>query len=106
MQTPTLQNLEGQKVTQAARIHDYVQLAFGSDVGVSIYNDVTLTPDMDLSLLLGHRLELVSQSDMNIELAFSNGLILKIDLHPQAAHGPEVLELNRKGFPSVVWNQV
>lgn len=104
MQTPALQSLEGQEVTQATKIHDYVQIAFGEDVGLSIYNDITLEPDMDISDLLRRRVESVRQTDGNIELQFSGGVILRIDLHPQASYGPEVLELNRKGFPSVVWS--
>ena len=87
------------------RVHDYIQLAFGSDVGISIYNDITLAPNLDLDLLLGRQLGLVSDSDRNITLSFSGGLLLQIDLHPQAAYGPEVLELNRKGFPTVIMNQ-
>jgi len=104
MQTPALQSLEGQEVTKAIKIHDYVQIAFGDDVGLSIYNDVTLEPDMDISRLLGRRFESACQTGRNIDLLFSGGVILHIDLHPQASYGPEALELNRKGFPPVVWS--
>jgi hypothetical protein len=104
MQTPALQSLEGREVTRAAKVHDYVQIAFGDDVGISIYNDITLEPALDISSLLGRRVESTSQSERNIDLLFSGGITLHIDLHPQASYGPEVLELNRKGFPPVVWN--
>jgi hypothetical protein len=104
MQTPALQTLEGQNVTQATKIHDYVQIAFGDDVGLSIYNDITLQPDLDILSLVGRRLEFAAQTDRYIDLLFSDGVIVRIDLHPQTSHGPEVFELNRKGFPTVVWN--
>ena len=104
MQTPALQSLEGHEVTQATKVHDYVQIAFGADVGLSIYNDITLEPEADIAALVGRRFESANQSDRYIDLLFSGGVILHIDLHPQASYGPEVLELNRKGFPSVVWS--
>lgn len=104
MQTPALQSLEGRVITQVTKIHDYVQIAFGDDIGLSIYNDITLEPALDISALMGRRFESVSQSERSIDLMFSGGMVLHIDLHPQASYGPEVLELNRKGFPPVVWS--
>jgi len=104
MQTPALQSLEGREVTRAAKVHDYVQIAFGDDVGLSIYGDITLEPDVEISALLGRRFQSASQSKANIDLLFSGGVVLHIDLHPQASYGPEVFELNRKGFPSVIWS--
>ena len=103
MQTPALQSLEGEEVTRATKVHDYIQISFGDDVGISIYNDVIFEPDVDISVLLGRILEAVSQTEENINFLFSGGVTLHIDLHSQASYGPEVLELNRKGFPSVVW---
>jgi hypothetical protein len=104
MQTPALHTLEGQKVTRATKVHDYLQIAFGDDVGLSIYNDITLEPDVDVSELVGRQLESVIQMERNIDFLFSGGMLLHIDLNPQASYGPEILELNRKGFPPVVWS--
>jgi hypothetical protein len=106
METPVLQTLEGRKVTQAIKVHDYVQIAFGDDVGLSIYNDIILEPDVDISDLLGRQLESTIQTERRINFRFSGGVLLQIDLHPQASHGPEILELNRKGYPSIVWPQM
>jgi hypothetical protein len=103
MQAPALQSLEDHEVTRATRVHDYVQIAFGDDVGLSIDNDFTVNPDLDISSLLGRRLKSAAQTEKSIDLVFSGGMLLHIDLQPLAWHGPEALELNRKGFPTVVW---
>lgn len=103
MTTP-LHALEGLKVTKAAIVHDYVQLAFGDEIGISIYNKLELSPDARLEDLISKIVLRVEESPNSIEIRFLDGAILAIDLHRQAYRGPEALELNRAGHPPIVWN--
>jgi hypothetical protein len=99
-----LNTLEKKQVTTANMVHDYAQISFGDEIGISIYNDFSLSHDKEISFLIGKTLESVDETSRYIEFLFSGGICLRVDLHPQASHGPEALELNRKNLPTVIWN--
>jgi len=103
MTTP-LHALVGLKVTKATIVHDYAQLAFGDEIGISIYNEFELSPDVRLEDLISKTVLRVEESSNSIEISFLDGVKLAIDLHRQAYRGPEALELNRTGHPTIVWN--
>lgn len=103
--TSPLTCIEGLIVTEAEEVHDYLQLAFGDQIGLSIYNEVSLTPEsMRWEQLVGNTVLSVAEEDSFIELTFLDGVRICIDMRPQAWHGPEALQLNRQGQPTVIWN--
>jgi hypothetical protein len=99
-----LQTLEGHSVTVAVRVEDYIQIAFGDEVGISIYNDFRMDPKVDLSQLIGKTLDRAYETETHITFRFSGPVMLVIDLSPEASHGPEIMQMNRRGEPTVVWN--
>ncbi len=97
--------IEGLTVTEAEAVHDYVQLAFGREIGISIYNEMDISPkSVGVGALIGKLVLAVTERADAIEIKFADGTLLKIDLHPQAYRGPEALQLNRAGYPPVIWN--
>jgi hypothetical protein len=99
-----LETLEGHSITEAIGVEDYIQIAFGDEVGISIYNDFHFDPKIDLSQLVGRTLDHASQNEKCITFRFSDPVILVVDLSSEASHGPEIMEMNRRGEPTVVWN--
>ena len=105
MSTSPLHEIEGLTVTSAEVVHDYVQLAFGDEIGLSIYNPIAITPQsISVDKLIGRIVVSASESADAIELAFSDGVFIKVDMREQAYQGPEALQLDRKGLPIVIWN--
>lgn len=100
-----LQTLLGLTVTDTTIIHDYIQIGFGRDVGITIYNNWRIQPETAaLQDLVGSRvIEAVSEA-LAIVLTLDNGTTLMVDLAYDAWHGPEALILYRAGLPTVVWN--
>ena len=103
--TSPLHNLEGLTVTKVVEIHDYVQLHFGDDVGISIYNEIETHPGSTaIAEFVGRIMSGVVERDNEIEFTFLDGAKIRIDMHPEACRGPEALELHRHGHPTVIWN--
>ena len=91
-------------MTEALKVHDYVQLLFEKDLSLNIYNVLRLCNDDDLRALNGATLLKVEEKPETLIFSFSNGQRLAIDLGDDAYNGPEALELNVPGQPTVVWN--
>jgi hypothetical protein len=102
--TSQLDILVGMVVTEALKVHDYVQLLFEKDISLNIYNALRLCNDDDLRTLKGATLLKVEEKPETLIFYFSNGKHLDIDLCDDAYNGPEALELNVPGQPAVVWN--
>jgi len=102
--TSQLDVLVGMVVTDALQVHDYVQLLFEKDVSLNIYNGWRLCNGDDLRALNGATLLTVEEKQAKLIFSFSNGKGLDIDLCDDAYNGPEALELNIPGQPTVVWN--
>jgi len=103
--TSPLHNLEGLTVTKVVEIHDYVQLHFGDEIGLSIYNEMQTSPrSTGVAKFVGKTVTAVNESDDMIEIRFLDGSKVIVDMHRQAYRGPEALELNRRGQPPVIWN--
>ena len=96
--------LVGMVVTDVLKVHDYVQLLFEKDISLNIYNVLRLYNDDDLRALNGATLLTVEEKPDTLIFSFSNGKHLDIDLGDDAYNGPEALELNIPGQPTVVWN--
>jgi hypothetical protein len=96
--------LVGMVVTDALKVHDYVQLLFAKDISLNIYNELRLFNGDDLKVLNGATLLKVEEKQDKLIFYFSNGKRLDIDLGDDAYNGPEALELNIPGQPTVVWN--
>lgn len=92
-------------VTEAEVVHDYVQLAFGDEIGISIYNEMEISPfSIRVDALIGKVVASVLELDNSIKIQFVDETQITIDMHRQAYRGPEALELYRQGLPVVVWN--
>ena len=102
--TSQLDVLVGTVVTEALRVHDYVQLLFEKDISLNIYNAWRLFNDDDLRTLNGATLLKVEEKPETLIFFFSHGQRLDIDLGDDAYNGPEALELNVPGQPTMVWN--
>ncbi|MEA2795507.1 MAG: hypothetical protein QOI87_2887 [Bradyrhizobium sp.] len=98
-----IQILKGLKVTKVEIVHDYVQLAFGDEIGISVYNEMDISPKIPLERLVSKTVISVKESVNSIDIDFADGIKLTIDMRPQAYQGPEAIELNRVGFPPVIW---
>jgi len=104
MKSP-LHILEGLTVTNSVKVHDYVQLRFGDEIGLSIYNEIEFTPPSTvIAGLAGKRVSVVTERENAIEIRFLDGCRISIDMHREAFCGPEALQLNRRGHPPVIWN--
>jgi hypothetical protein len=100
-----LQELRGLTVTGNTAIHGYIQLGFGKEVGVSIYNDWSITPEsMALEQLIGKTIGSIIEESTSITIAFLDGPKPIIDMTRQGYNGPEALQFNRKGKPIVIVN--
>ncbi len=93
----------GLKVSKFVRVHDYVQLLFGENISITIFNDF-MTNVGDMSLLEGRCLLEVEESAEQLVFYFSEAARLTVDLSDQAYHGPEAVAMHRKGKPTIVWN--
>ena len=102
--TSQLDVLVGRVVTDALKVCDYVQLLFEKDISLNIYNALWLCNGDDLGVLNGATLLKVEEKPDKLIFHFSNGKHLDIDLDDDAYNGPEALELNVPGQPTVVWN--
>jgi len=102
--TSHLDILVGLVVTDVLKVHDYVQLLFEKDISLNIYNAWRLCNSADLRVLNGATLLKVEEKPETLIFFFSHGKRLDIDLCDDAYNGPEALELNIPGQPTVVWN--
>ena len=102
--TSRLDVLVGMVVTDALKVYDYVQLLFEKDISLNIYNTLLLCNGDDLRVLKGATLLKVEEKLEKLIFSFSNGTRLDIALCDDAYNGPEALELNIPGQPTVVWN--
>jgi len=100
-----LESLLGMAVTQAEIVHDYLQLRFGIGTGMSIYNKWNFVPDTAaLHDLVGHHVTAVHSSADEVVFDFDNEARLVVDLSAIAWKGPEAIQLDRLGLPTVIWN--
>ena len=105
MANSALQCLVGEAVTDAVRVHDYVQLAFGTVAGLSIYNDFEVMPEHSrIEELVGLTIAAVTSNEDEAVMLFERGLSLRVNLRASAFHGPEAMQLNRPGHSTFVWN--
>ena len=102
--TSQINVLVGMVVTDALQVHDYVQLLFEKDISLNIYNAWQMCNGDDLRALNGATLLTVEDKLDQLIFSFSHGTCLDIDLCDDAYNGPEALELNIPGQPTVVWN--
>jgi hypothetical protein len=96
--TSKLDALVGMAVTDVLKVHDYVQLLFEKDIAWRLYNS------NNLRALNGATLLMVEEKPDTLIFSFSNGQRLDVNLCDAAYSGPEALELNVPGQPTVVWN--
>ena len=97
--------IEGLTVTRSNTVYDYVQLSFGKEIGISIYNEINISLEsISVAVLVGRVVTTVTDHENAIEIKFFDGTQLTIDMHRQAYRGPEALELHRYGHPPVIWN--
>lgn len=99
-----LECLIGEVVTDAATVDDYAQLAFGTDTGLSIYNDFKVVPERSsLAELVGLKVVSVALTETEAVIRFEKSSLTG-DLRAPAFRGPEAMQLHRTGHSPVVWN--
>lgn len=104
MESPLL-DIEGHCVTNVTLVHDYAQISFGANVGLSIYNEFSVLPEcLNIFDLDGKFVVAVMQSKDRITIFFSENIKIEVDMRSCAYNGPEALQLNRQGEPPVIWN--
>ena len=99
-----LEVLVGLSVTGVLKIHDYVQLFFEQDITLNIYNDYRLENSADIMSLKDAKVEKIEERQDELILYFLEAKHLHIDLRDEAYNGPEALQLNVPGEPTVIWN--
>lgn len=86
-------------------MHDYVQLAFGNEVGISIFNEMKINPgSVSVDNLVGKIVAWVKETESLIEINFADRARIDVDMRSIAYRGPEALVLHHQGLPTVVWN--
>jgi hypothetical protein len=99
-----LDEIVGQTVTDAKRVHDYIQLGFGEKIGLSVYNDIHMLPaGASIDDLTGKMVISVDEKQDSVEIRFLDKTAFIIDMRDQAFHGPEAIQLNRVGQTPVIW---
>lgn len=105
MDEKALSSLTGKTLTEVAKLHDYVQFAFGQQTRLSVYNPVHACPgSFNSEALIGKRVASIDSNETQIVIAFENGVRLEIDMRPESFRGPEAMQLDRDGLPTIVWN--
>ena len=101
-----LKVLEGRTVSKAIRVEDYIQLHFEPQTSLNIYNRFTVSglDKGDIATLSGATVREIIERPKDVVLRFTNGAEILIDLRDKAYTGPEAMELNLPGEPTVVWN--
>jgi hypothetical protein len=95
--------LAGMMVYEACYVHNYVQLGFDPDHGLTINNKFELVGAEHIGHLVGKRLKSFSSISDRIVLEFEGQAQLIIDLRENAWRGPEALELHGPNNLIVVW---
>jgi hypothetical protein len=72
---------------------------------MSIFNDWHLVPrTLSLHDLIGQAVTAVHSNPDAISIILGDVGRLFVDLSSDAWHGPEAIQLDRAGFPTVIWN--
>ena len=86
------------------RIHDYVQLVFDGGAILNIYDLSQIPNELGLKTFTGKIVRSVNESKQKFVLLFDDSSRLEVDLQNTGFTGPERMELNVPGRPTVVWN--
>ena len=78
MENP-LRIIEGMIVTEADTVHDYVQLAFGREIGISIYNNMEILPgSISLGTLVGKSVSRTDVGDVPVDVEIGRQALLTL----------------------------
>ncbi|WP_193368230.1 hypothetical protein [Pelagibius marinus] len=100
-----LQMLRAAAVTEVVELHDYIQLAFSNDYGLSIYNDFAIKPEgRRLHDLQSKTVDRIVEAEDEVVLCFGGDLELSVCLRDECWHGPEAMQLNTPTGQVVIWN--
>lgn len=103
MRTVLSQALQGLAVTEARTVGDYLRLAFGDRVRLSVFNVFTLMPAGTVGALVGKIVAVIDEAPTSIAIRFLDGDQIVIDMTPAGYRAPEAIMLHRVGQPMVVW---
>lgn len=100
-----LEALVGRSIRRVDQLHGYVQLPCDLGVILSIYNEFSArgTDEAGLDALVGTTITQVSEGSESAVIWFGTGATISVDLRDTAYRGPEAMNLNVPGEPTVVW---
>ena len=99
-----LSDLVTLSVQSTEQIHDYFQIVFSDGSGLSVYNDHFFT-GCTLESITGSSVSSVLESPEEVVIDFSGRGSLSVGLKDNDyVSGPEAMQLNRPGKPTVIWN--
>lgn len=103
--TSRLAPLEGQVVSTAAEVEDYLQLHFRDGACLNIFNPFSLSGALSTAVeaLAERSLTTVTERAESVTLRFDDGSTIVVDMRDEAYRGPEALELRVPGKSIVVW---
>ena len=104
--TSRLDILKGRPIRNVIRHSDYLQLFLEQGVTLNIYNACSFVgfEEDDLDSLIGTVIQKILEEYELIVLCFNTGREIHIDLRNEAYNGPEAMQLDVPGEPTVVWN--
>ena len=97
--------IAGLTITQAQRIHDYVQLGFDNGWGLNIYNRI-VSPEISESFLRRLADCIVEAEDVRdgrYVLRLDGGMSIAVGIEDDDYNGPEAMELIKPSGVRVVW---
>lgn len=98
----SLQHLVGIPVERIEVVEDYFQVVLVDGTLLSIFNKCVFQGDSILGMR-GMVVSSVEESDELVVVRFESGESLAIGLRDEDYNGPEAMQLNQVGKPTVVW---
>lgn len=100
-----MNRLIGLTVTEANKVHDYLQLRFGDSATLNINNKYKLSSGAeDIECVTGHAVLDVKANALFIEIVFIDSCSLIIGLGEDDYNGPEAVEMYVSGCSPIIWN--
>ena len=95
--------LIGKEIIKINEVHDYIQIIFFNNIILNIFNNYYYK-NGSIFDIKNKKVNSIDEVANKIYLRFDNGEELIISRGIDDFNGPEVMTLNIKGQPLIVWN--